>query len=251
MYVQGVSTRRVSAVLESLCTSQTFGFDRHERFLHDCKSCRRRVDTVLVAWRDRPLGVFPFVQCDAIWVKIRQNGLVRDAAVLVASGVDESGKRSLLGVSVSAGESELHWRSLFESLIARGLRGIRMITSDSNKTRFVLHHSGMGAARRAVFGGVAWQRCQFHLQQNAQAYVPKEEMKKVVVARIRTIFNAPDLMTAQGLLRAAVKEFETIAPRLSRWMEEAILEGLTVFTLPEQQRRFLRTSNGFAHLQTD
>ena len=101
-----------------------------------------------------------FVQCDAIWVKARQNGLVRDAAVLVASGIDEAGKRCLLGVSVSAGESEVHWRGFFESLVARGLRGVQMITSDD--------HAGMGAARRAVFGGVLWQRCQFHLQQNAQ-----------------------------------------------------------------------------------
>jgi len=95
----------------------------------------------------------------------------------------------LLGASVSAGESELHGRSFFEGLIARGLRGVRMITSDD--------HSGMGAARRAVFGGVAWQRCQFHLQQNAQSYVPKEEMKKKVAVKIRSIFTALDLTTAQ------------------------------------------------------
>lgn len=235
MYVQGVSTRRVSSVLESLCGTNVSSMT--------VSRASAELDAVLCAWRERPLGVFLFVQCDAIWVKIRQNGLVKDAAVLIASGIDETGKRSLLGVSVSGGESELHWRSFFESLVARGLRGVRMITSDD--------HSGMGAARRAVFGGVLWQRCQFHLQQNAQAYVPKEEMKKEVASKIRTIFIAPNLLSAQDLLRTVVKEYEKTAPKLSDWMAKAIPEGLSVFSLPEPQRRFLRTSNGLERVNKE
>jgi len=235
MYVQGVSTRRVSAVLESLCGTSVSSMT--------VSRASAELDTVLAAWRERPLGVFPFVQCDAIWVKVRQDGLVRDAAVLVASGIDEQGRRSLLGVSVSASESELHWRSFFEGLIARGLRGVRLITSDD--------HGGMKAARRAVFGGIAWQRCQFHLQQNAQSYVPKEEMKREVAARIRSIFAATDLVAAQGLLGTAVKEYEKSAPKLSCWLEQAIPEGLAVFSLPEQQRRFLRTSNGLERVNKE
>ena len=235
MYVQGVSTRRVSAVLESLCGTSVSSMT--------VSRASAELDTVLNAWRERPLGVFLFVQCDAIWVKVRQNGLVKDAAVLVASGIDEAGKRSLLGVSVSAGESEVHWRSFFESLVARGLRGVRLVTSDD--------HSGLGAARRAVFGGVLWQRCQFHLQQNAQAYVPKEEMKKEVASRIRCIFTASDLATAQEFLKVTVKEYEKTAPKLSAWLETAIPEGLSVFTMPEQQRRYLRTSNGLERVNKE
>ena len=147
MYVQGVSTRRVSAVLESLCGTQVSSTS--------VSRAAKELDEVLCAWRERPLGVFPFVQLDALWCKVRQGGLVKDAAVLVASGVGANGKRSLLGVSVSAGEHEVHWREFLESLVARGLRGVQMITSDD--------HCGLGAARRAVFGGVLWQRCQFHL----------------------------------------------------------------------------------------
>lgn len=235
MYVQGVSTRRVSAVLESLCGTSVSSTT--------VSRASAELDTVLIAWRERPLGVFAFLQCDAIWVKVRQNGLVRDAAVLIASGINEQGRRSLLGVSVSAGESELHWRSFFESLVARGLRGVRLVTSDD--------HSGLKAARRAVFGGVAWQRCQFHLQQNAQSYVPKEGMKREVAAKIRSIFTAPDLGIAQEQLRLAVKEYETTAPKLSCWLEQAIPEGLTVFTLPEHQRRLLRTSNGLERVNKE
>ena len=121
------------------------------------------------------------------------------------------------------------------------------------------NHSGMGAAQRAIFGGVAWQRCQFHLlwilsqnpEQNAQAYVPKEEMKRQVASKIRSIFTAPDLVTAQGLLTLAIKEYEKSAPKLSLWLESSIPEGLTVFTLPENQRRLLRTSNGLERVNKE
>ena len=92
-------------------------------------------------------------------------------------------------MSAALGEHEVHWRAFLESLVRRGLCGVRLLTSDD--------HAGLGAARQAVFGGVPWQRCQFHLQQNAQSYVPKDSMKKEVASRIRAIFNAPDLASAQ------------------------------------------------------
>jgi transposase-like protein len=203
----------------------------------------QELDTVLAAWRDRPLGVFPFVQLDALWCKVRQNGLVKDAAVLVASGVGENGKRSLLGVSVSAGEHEVHWRSFLESLVARGLRGVELITSDD--------HGGLGAARRAVFGGVSWQRCQFHLQQNTQAYVPRDSVKAEVAATLRAIFAARDLATAQGLLSAAVARYQTTAPKLAPWLESAVPESLSVFAFPEPYRRLLRTSNGLERVNKE
>lgn len=235
MYVQGVSTRRVSAVLESLCGTSVSSTS--------VSRAAAELDGVLLAWRERPLGVFPFVQLDALWVKVRQNGLVKDAAVLVASGVGADGKRSLLGVSVSAGEHEVHWRAFLESLVTRGLRGVVLITSDD--------HCGLGAARRAVFGGVAWQRCQFHLQQNAQAYVPKEAMKGEVARRLRSVFQAADLATARTLLDAVVSEYRTVAPKLSAWLETAVPEGLTVFSIPESYRRLLRTSNGLERVNKE
>jgi transposase-like protein len=183
------------------------------------------------------------VYLDALWCKVRQEGLVRDAALLIASGVGEDGKRAILGVSVSAGEHEVHWRSFLESLVARGLRGVCLIVSDD--------HSGLGAARRAVFGGVVWQRCQFHLQQNAQAYVPKDALKREVASRIRSIFNAPDLAGARSLLGEAVKEYRSSVPRLAAWMEEALPEGFSVFSFAEGYRRVLRTSNGLERVNKE
>jgi transposase-like protein len=235
MYVQGVSTRRVSAVLESLCGTSVSSTT--------VSRAAQELDATLSAWRERPLGVVPFVQLDALWCKVRRSCLVQDAAVLVASGVREDGRRTILGVSVAVGEQEVHWRAFLESLVARGLRGVQLITSDD--------HAGLGAARRAVFGGVAWQRCQFHLQQNAQAHVPKESMKAEVAAKIRAVFTAPDLASAQSLLRSAVHEYRTSASKLSTWLEEAIPEGLAVFGLPEPCRRLLRTSNGLERVNKE
>jgi transposase-like protein len=235
MYIQGVATRRVKEILETLCG---FGVSSAE-----VSRASKSLDDVLLRWRERPLGVTPFVQLDALWCKIRRGGIVQDGAVLIATGVCEGGKRSVLGVSVAIGEHEIHWRAFMESLIRRGLCGVRLITSDD--------HSGLRAARLAVFGGVAWQRCQFHLQQNAQNYVPRESMKKEVAALIRGIFNAPDIHAAQAQLASAVGRYRQSAPKLSAWLESAIPEGLAIFAFPERVRRLLRTSNGLERLNLE
>jgi transposase-like protein len=149
MYVQGVSTRKVKAVVEQLCGSSVSStlVSRAAALL----------DNTLEAWRSRPLGEMVYLFLDARYEKVRQDGQIRDAALLIAVGVERSGRRQVLGVSVSLGEHEIHWRTFLQSLVHRGLRGVQLITSDD--------HAGLKAARLAVFGGVPWQRCQFHLQQ--------------------------------------------------------------------------------------
>ena len=229
MYVQGVSTRKVSAITEQLCgTSITSS---------QVSRAAAKLDEVLEAWRNRPLGEFIYITLDAQYEKVRLEGQIRDAAVLVANGINLlSGKREILGVSVSLSEQEIHWRTFLQSLVDRGLRGIQLITSDD--------HHGLNAARRAVFGGVPWQRCQFHLQQNASAYVPRREMLKEVAADIRAIFNAPDRPTAEAYLIKIVHKYEKSAPRLAEWMENNLPEGLTVFDFPKEHRVRIRTTNG-------
>ena len=228
MYVQGVSTRRVAAVVEKLCGAQISSTT--------VSRAAAELDGVLELWRNRSLCSFPYVYLDARYESVRQNGKVEDAAVLIAVGVDESGKRQVLGVSVAISEHEVHWREFLQSLQRRGLTGVQLIVSDD--------HSGLKAARKAVFGGVPWQRCQFHLQQNASAYVTKQEMKPVVAADIRAIFNASDRDEADRLLKRAAEKYQTSMPRLSNWMEAALPAGLTIFSFPERHRRLLRTTNG-------
>ena len=140
-----------------------------------------------------------------------------------------------MGVSVSMSEAEQHWRLFLEGLIERGLQGICLIISDD--------HSGLRKARQALFTGIPWQRCQFHLQQNASQYLPRKRMRAEVAADIRAIFNAPDRAQAEGYLKQIVVKYADIASELADWMEAAIPEGLTVFGFPESHRRRIRTSN--------
>jgi len=175
------------------------------------------------------------VVLDAQYEKVRQCGQVLDAAVLIACGVDAEGNRDVLGCSVSLSEAEVHWRAFLAELKDRGLYGIELIVSDA--------HEGLKAARKAVFPSVPWQRCQFHLQQNAGHYVPKLSLRAPVAADIRAIFNAPDREEAEHLLEKLLARYEKIAPKLTRWAEEAIPESFTVFSLPASHRRRLRTTN--------
>lgn len=227
MYVQGVSTRRVAQITEQLC-----GFEVSSS---QVSRAAQELDTVLEQWRNRPLGAYPYVYLDARYEKVRNNGAVVSSAVLVAIGVSETGTRQILGTSVAISEQEAHWRDFLKQLQARGLHGVKLFISDA--------HEGLKAARRAVFPSVPWQRCQFHLQQNAQSYVPKLELKKKVAADIRHIFNAPSEEEAKRLLSQLVTNYEKSAPRLIAWAEENITEGFTVFQFPSEHWRRIRTSN--------
>lgn len=235
MDVQGVSTRKVARITEELC-----GFEVSSSQVSRASA---RLDEELASWRERPLGETPYVILDARYEKVRQDGQVLDAAVLIAIGVTQEGRRRVLGVSVSLSEAEVHWRRFLASLKQRGLRGVRLIVSDD--------HAGLREARRAEFSGVPWQRCQCHLQRNAVAYIPKASMRREVARVLRSIFRSETRREANEKLQAAVRRFSKSAPRLADWMEEAIPEGLTVLDLPEHHRRRLRTTNALERINRE
>jgi len=166
MYVQGVSTRKVAAVLEELCGTSVSSIHISHR--------ASRLDAELESWRSRPLPAFPYVILDARYEKVRHGGRVIDCAVLIALGIGPDGQRQILGASVALSEAEVHWRDFLTSLQKRGLCGLQLLVSDD--------HAGLAAARRAVFPAVPWQRCQFHLQQNTKAYVPRLDLRAKVAA---------------------------------------------------------------------
>ncbi len=228
MYLQGVSTRRVTSVMEELCGFQVTS--------SQVSKAAAELDEMLEAWRTREIEEISHLVLDARYEKIRHNGVVRSCAVLIALGVRRrDGKRTVLGCSVSLSEAEVHWREFLSNLKKRGLGQPKSITSDA--------HEGLKSAMAAVFPGGPWQRCQFHLQQNAQAYVPKQSMKKPVAADIRAIFNAPTLAEAESKLAKTVEKYRKSAPELAAWMENNLPESFTVFAFPESVRRRLRTSN--------
>ena len=154
----------------------------------------------------------------------------------------DNGKRIVLGVSAALSEAEVHWRAFLVSFKERGIGIPDSVTSDA--------HVGIRAALKGVFNATPWQRCQFHLQQNAQAYVPKLDMRKSMAADIRSIFNASTRAHAEELLGILIDKYTKSAPELSNWMQTAIPEGLEVFSLPEHKRRRLRTSNACENLNT-
>ena len=235
MYIQGVSTRNVTAVLEKLCGLEVSS--------SQVSNASKLLDEELEKWRNRPIGRIEFLQVDARYEKVRQDGMVLSCAVLVATGVMENGKRTVLGTSVSLSEAEIHWRNFFLDLKKRGLHGVKMIISDD--------HSGLKAALQSVFPSVPWQRCQVHLQRNAVPYVPKMDIRKKVANEIRDIFNAPNRFEAQRLLDLSIEKYKTSASKLSTWMETNIPEGFTVFSFPENQRKKLRSSNMIERLNRE
>ncbi len=174
------------------------------------------LDDELAAWRNRPLGEIKYLILDARYEKMRHGGVVRDAAVLSAIGIGPDERRRVLGVSIALSEAEVHWRAFLESLQARGMRGVEYVASDD--------HAGLRAERRAVLGGANWQRCQFHLAQNAIYHAPNLTIRKCIGAELREIWNTTSLAKAET------------APKLATWLEENVPEGLTVFTLPRPSR---------------
>ena len=235
MYVQGVSTRKVSKIVEELCG--------HQVSSTQVSACAAKLDVELDTWRQRPLTAVPYLIFDARYEKVRHGGLVVDCAVLVAMGIGADGKRSVLGVSVALSEAEVHWRDFLASLVSRGLHGVKYIVSDA--------HQGLAAARQAIFPSVPWQRCQFHLQQNAQAYAPRVEMRTEIAQSIRSIFNCPDLASAQARLKERIAFYSKTAPKLAAWMEVNIPQGLTVFALPSTHQRRMRTSNAIERVNQE
>ena len=235
MYVQGVSTRKVAAIVEELCGTSVSSTQVSE--------CTKLLDAELQKWRERPLGRFPYLVLDARYEKVRQNGQLLDCAVLLALGINPDGKRTLLGVSVALSEAEVHWRTFLQSLNQRGLDGVRFIVSDD--------HAGLQAARTAVFPAIPWQRCQFHLQQNAQAYVPRREQREEIGQAIRSLFASPDRAAADQRLKQLVAHYAQNAPKLAAWMEANLPQGFTVFALPAAHQKRLRTSNAIERVNQE
>lgn len=227
MYVKGVSTRRVSDIVEILCGTEVSS--------SQVSRLAKELDEEATSWRSSPVGQIQYLVLDATYESVRVGSKVVKQSLLMAIGVDYEGKRQILGTEVANSEAEVNWRSFLEGLVRRGLHGLTMITSDD--------HAGLRAAIDAVFPGILWQRCQFHLQQNARGYVTRKDDVPAVAAEIRKVFNAPDEQNAERYLQSLVEKYEKTQPRLAQWADENLREGLSVFHIPENHRRKLRTSN--------
>ena len=235
MWVKGVSTRKVSKITEVLCGTEISS--------SQVSRLSRELDEQLQAFRERPLGEYPYVYLDARYEKIRHGGRVISMAVLMAIGVNGEGYREVLGVSALLSEAEVHWRRFLESLAARGLHGVKLIISDD--------HSGLKEARQAVFPSVPWQRCQYHLSANAQKYAPSRELKAEIGQVMRDIFQSPDIDSARTRVKETIEAYEQTAPQFVEWLEENVEEGFTVYEFPRSHQRRIRTTNSMERLSKE
>ena len=235
MYLKGVSTRKVESITQALC-----GIDFTST---QVSRATKELDEEFNIFRNRLLGSFKYVFLDAIYLKIRHNGTVIDQSVLIAYGVNKKGKREILGASTSLSEAEVHWRSFLESLVRRELNGVELIISDD--------HVGLKKARQRVFPTIPWQRCQFHMSQNAQSYAPKRSLRQDIAIAMRDIFNSSDFESAKRKTNEILNLFAKSAPEFCRWLEQNIDEGLTCFHFPRNHQRRIRTTNSLERVNRE
>lgn len=227
MYIQGVSTRKVTKILDEMCGCQVSSTQ--------VSRITTQLDDDIEAWRTRPLDEFTHLMMDARYEKVRYGGSIRDLAVIWAIGIRPDGYREVLGVTVSLSEAEIFWREFLKSLINRGLHGVQYIVSDD--------HNGLKNALKSVFPNVAWQRCQTHLARNAQDHVKLKANKDSVAQDIRDIFQSSSSHSAQNRLAQFIKEWSRSEPKLTSWAEDNIPQGFTVFEQHKKHRKHLRTTN--------
>jgi transposase-like protein len=236
MVVNGVSTRKVAHITEELC-----GKEFAKSTVSDlCKG----LDPVVHAWNERDLGehAYPFLLVDALVLKVRERGQVRAMSALIATGVNAQGYREILGLQLGDSESETSWTSLFTWLKRRGLHDVDLVVSDE--------HGGLVKAVRVQFQGATWQRCQTHLARTICAAAPKS-LHDELHARVRAIFEAPDLETARTLLAKLVSDYAERAPAAVATLERGFDDATAILALPAPYRKRLRTNNGLERLNEE
>jgi transposase-like protein len=234
-YVQGVSTRKVEAVVQALGIS---GISRSE-----VSRLAASLDVHVDAFRTRRLDAgYPYLWVDARYEHVREGGRVVSMAVVVAYGVRADGVREVLGLDVGLSEDVEFWRSFFQSLVARGLRGVQLVISDANP--------GLKRAIAEVFVGAAWQRCRVHFMRNLLARVPKKA-QAMVAAAVRPIFQQGDRTAAQRQLREVCTALEAQFPQAVALLVEAEEEIFTFYDFPAEHRRQIYSTNPLERLNKE
>ncbi len=234
-YVQGVSTRKVEALVQTLGIA---GMSKSE-----VSRMAASLDAQVEPFRSRPPGAtYPYMWLDARYEKVREEGRVQSMAVVVAYGVRADGVREVLGVDVTTGEHVVFWRAFLQGLVARGVRGVRLVISDA--------HPGLRQAIREVFVGAAWQRCRVHFMRNILARVPKAA-QAMVAATVRTIFEQPDRARARAQLGTVIEALADRFPAVVELLIEAEDEVFTFYDFPAEHRRQIYSTNPLERLNKE
>jgi transposase-like protein len=227
MYVQGVSTRKVKAITEELCG--------HSFSASTISAINKRLDDSLTAFAKRRLDEpFAYLIIDAKYEKVRQAGVVRSSAVLVALGVDWEGRRQILAVEHANRESRSSWKDFLIGLKERGLHGVEYVVADD--------HAGLRAAVREVLPDAWIQRCYVHFLRNALDHLPRKADDDCL-QELRWIYDRRQISEAKTDLAAWLKKWSPRYPKLTGWVEESIEDTFTFYRLPRQHHKHMKSTN--------
>lgn len=227
MVVNGVSTRKVSAITEALCGAS---FSKST-----VSSLCAGLDPRVRAFNERRLeGEYPFVLVDAMVIKTRNDDRVVSRAALIVSGIRSDGYREILGIKLGDTESFATWEETFRWLKGRGLKGVMFLISDQ--------HGGLVEAATKHFQGASWQRCQVHLMRNILGHCAPR-VRAEVAAAAKLVFQAADMTEARRRLQEFVERFQTSAAKAVVCLEAGFDDAMAVMSLPEKYRKRLRTTN--------
>ena len=235
MVVNGVSTRKISKIMETLC-----GTSYSKSAVSEvCKD----LDQAVTKFKNRPLnGKYPFLTVDATYFKVRQEHRVISNALMIAYGTDENGHREIIGFDVYPSETEETWKTFLLSLQKRGLAGVLMITSDA--------HEGLRKALSVVYPNVSWQRCQFHFKRNIVDKVPKK-YQAGISAELQEMFNAGTIEEARKKRDEIIESYSDIAETAMKCLDSGFESSMTVMELPKNLRKYFRTSNQIERLNKE
>lgn len=236
-YVQGVSTRRVDELAQTLGLT---GISKSQ-----VSALCADLDVEVERFRSRTLGEasYPYIWLDATYLKARTNGRVMSQAVVIAIGLNaQTGQREVLGLDVGPSEDGAFWLAFLRGLVARGLAGVQLVVSDA--------HEGLKGAIGAVLVGTSWQRCRVHFVRNALALVPKAAAQ-LVAATIRTVFAQPEPEMARLTWRQVAESFQARYPKLAALMEAAEVDVLAYLTFPAEHWRQIWSNNPLERLNRE
>lgn len=235
MYVQGVSTRKVTAITEELCG--------HRFSASSISAINKGMDEALARFASRSLEeVYPYVILDARYEKVRENGVIRSQAVLIAIGINWEGQRQVLAVELANRESATSWKEFLVALKQRGLHGVEFVVSDD--------HAGLKRAISEILPEAAWQRCYVHFLRNALDYLPRKADDDCL-QELRWIYDRRDLQEAQRDLSAWIGKWQGKYPKLVDWVEGSIGETLTFYRLPRAHHKHLKSTNMLERLNEE
>ena len=227
MYVQGVSTRKVKAITEELCG--------HSFSASAISSVNKTLDENLERFAKRCLEEdYPYLILDARYEKVREAGVIRNQAVHIAIGINEEGRRQILGVELAGRESETSWKDFLLELKSRGLRGVEFVVSDD--------HPGLKRAIAKVIPEAFWQRCYVHFLRNAADHLPRKATDDCL-QELRWIYDRRDLGEARSDLTKWLGKWSEKYPKLCEWVEANIEETLTFYRLPLQHHKHMKSTN--------